>query len=181
MQQTRVPAVQRRTARPKQVLCTCKSYCTTLNPLTGRYKGNGSMQSRSTRDNHVRDDKQSQLVSEREGLPAMPTSSSTGEPARDRYTRINDEVDLLMVFPTTSFLRPLVFRYPPEENGEFIWPNHLDPPNHGVFALTSDAANRNFYQRRIDYLNFLQTSMRPMIIPRIREHCSIAFIWNSDA
>ena len=102
------------------------------------------MQSRSTRDNHVRDDERSQLVSEREGLPAMSTSSSTGEPARNRYTRINDEVDLLMSFPTTSFLRPLVFRHPPEENGEFIWPNPLDPPNQGVFALTNNAANRKF-------------------------------------
>ena len=49
-----------------------------------------------------------------------------------------------MGFPTTSFLRPLVFQNPPEENGEFIWPNPLDPPNHGVFALTNDTANRKF-------------------------------------
>ena len=116
----------------------------TLNPLTGRYEGNGSMQSRSTQDNHVRDDERSQLISECEGLPAMSTLSSTGEPARNRYARINDEVDLLMGFPMTSFLRPLVFQNPPEENGEFIWPNPLDPPNHGVFALTNDTANRKF-------------------------------------
>ena len=74
----------------------------------------------------------------------MPTSSSTGEPARNRYARINDEVDLLMGFPMTSFLRPLVFQNPPKENGEFIWPNPLDPPNHGVFALTNGTTNRKF-------------------------------------
>jgi len=100
------------------------------------------MQSRSTQEYHVQDDKQSQLVSQ--GLPEMATSSGTGEPARNCYTHINDEVDLLTAFLTTSFLWPLVFRHPPEENGEFIWPNPLDPPNHGVFALTSDTANRKF-------------------------------------
>ena len=74
----------------------------------------------------------------------MSTLSSTGEPARNRYTHINDEVDLLMSFPVTSFLPLLVFRHPPKENGKFIWPNPLDPPNQGVFVLTSDATNRKF-------------------------------------
>ena len=136
------------------------------------------MQSRSTRDNHVQDDERSQLISEHKGLPTMSTSSSTGKPARNRYTRINDEVDLSMSFPTMSFLRPLMFRHPPEENSEFIWPNPLDPPNQGIFALTSDTANRKFLS--MENRLFELTSMRPMIILRIQEHCSITFRWNSD-
>lgn len=140
--------------RPLIVICRCKSHCTSLNVVTGIYEGDGMPQSRSTRDRHARDDKN--LISSTVLYRAPPAPNSSPD---DWIRQIFEEVQLLMEQPLTSVQYPLAFKFLPEENGPFVWPNddNILNFNHGLHSLNEHKANRPFLtlENRLQNLYFL--------------------------
>ncbi|RDB18682.1 hypothetical protein Hypma_014671 [Hypsizygus marmoreus] len=139
-------------SRQKKCICTCRSYCTTFNPSTGSYEGDGLPQSRATRDRHRKDDKV--RAAQEEGssrLPGRPgTTSRTSNPERvvdpassntqqNFIQTLDDEVTWYSELPVTSHTAPLVFINDPVTLGEYITPSpdEIIRPNYGTFALDS--------------------------------------------
>lgn len=156
--------------RPRIVICRCRSHCTTFNPATGNFEGNGQPQTRATRDNHVRDDRI--LAVAPPGLPAanaaapqpLPTHATVPQPLPPQLHAPNAlpsqalapqptwiqqallECQMFMSLPLSHPARPFVFINPPELNGPFIWPpdNEILHPNTGMYALAQHRSNQMF-------------------------------------
>jgi hypothetical protein len=131
-------ALRTRRTRAKDVICRCQSYCTIFNPATGRYQGEGQVQSRSTRDRHSRDDR---MRNNTQPLQPQPMANV----ARSWLDVVSDELDGLSLLPDTG-TRPLIFRNSPSDNGDFTWPtiNEMLQPNNGLHALSGSRVNRGF-------------------------------------
>lgn len=141
----RTHAARRGRSRPLVVICKCKSHCMTFNPSTGVYEGEGHPQSRSTRDNHVRDDRAMMMAN------AAATTSATRLQAPQSSSNnwiqhSYDDIDSLMSLPLSHSQRPFKFINLPAGHGPFVWPNDSDHlhANRGLYALSSDRANRQF-------------------------------------
>jgi hypothetical protein len=118
-----------------------------LNPSTGVYEGHGKLQSRSTQDNHARDDKR---LLAREQMSANQSSHIIShippapEPQANLIRLVEQEVlwynDLPVMTPTV----PLLFINNPMLYGEYQWGESLIP-NSGLHALrTGCYANSAF-------------------------------------
>jgi hypothetical protein len=139
------PEMEKR--RSPLCLCTCKNQCLSLNPTNGRYEGSGRWVPRSTRDNHVRDDKRGRRQSQMQHLLLDHTVATyptqVADPVKEdneSVARLQDEFLLLSSCPTTSTNKPLIFVNSPISNGEFVttkFPKILEP-NSGKYALRSD-------------------------------------------
>ncbi|KDR77504.1 hypothetical protein GALMADRAFT_65801 [Galerina marginata CBS 339.88] len=130
----------RQSNKPRRVRCKCKSHCTVLNPITGRYEGDGQLVSRGTRDNHTQDDKR--LVINAPAAAPTPVAN----PGENLWSsRIHAELDTLKDL-VIDLKVPLVFRNKPEDHGVFRWPTEVEIiiPNHGVHSLTQHRVNREF-------------------------------------
>lgn len=131
--------------RPQIVICRCRSHCTTFNPASGNFEGNGQPQTRPTRDNHARDDRLLAIAPTN-----LPTANATAaQPLAPQTTWIQQallECQMLMSLPLSHPGRPFVFVNPPELNGPFIWPsdNETLHPNTGMYALAQHRSNQMF-------------------------------------
>lgn len=157
--------------RPKTVLCKCRR-CGTFNPLTNLYEG-GKMISRSSRDNHVRDDKlqnamrastfpdghQNNGSASQQNTPPDHTQSDSAR----RETWINlieREVQWYSELPVTSPTVPLVFLHDPALNGEYSWPSdeELFRANYGLHALkVKPRANAAFLETESRFCELITT------------------------
>ena len=151
--------------RSQLSLCKCKSHCTTYNPSTGLYEGEGHTLPRTTRYNHLKDDRT--LVLGRHREPSRPELSNTST-SRGAYSSldpiphllpedisakelselqlITTELTLYGELPLTSPSTLLVFVNKPM--GNYHWPAiPIDTTqcNSGPFALVeSHRANAVF-------------------------------------
>ena len=167
--------------RPKTCICRCRSHCTVFNPSTGQYDGEGVCVTRSTRDNHSKDDKRLDRISTLSVGPSRtclsrppPTSSSfsgpggTYEPAADvQWLKIVEkEIDFILQFPLVSPTVPLIFANDPCSQTEYSWPTDQEIvlPNFGPHALAPNLrANGAFLEaegRFCELLSLLLT-MKP--------------------
>jgi len=158
----------------KVFICKCKSHCTTLNPSTRWYEGEGESVPRSTRDRHTRDDR---VLAIRElpqpanamllGHPVESATSAQSIPivwhsfaqtsiipsiadykaSQNWINLLEQEVDNHCHHPVTSPTIPLVFINNPLLQGEYILPapHKLAQPNSGLYALVEGKqANKAF-------------------------------------
>jgi len=148
--------------RSKECICRCRSYCTTWNPATSSYEGEGKLVPRRTRDNHARDDKvhaarlkTSSITQKPHGpaclLPVLPTPRSQGlftpdiarnvnslnSPVHGQLKVLKREVAWYRNLPATSPITPLMFVNDPTAAGDFRWPSEAEIliPNNGLHAL----------------------------------------------
>lgn len=145
-------------------ICKCRSHCTTLNPATGLYEGEGQLHTQGTRYNHARDDK---LLKAREKikkflLPRKVRSTARSQleastsahaaddddhrhPQANWLKRIHDEFAAYCEVPVTSPTVPLVFNHHPAHNGEYIRPSkdQLLLPNFGLYSLLEKRCHTN--------------------------------------
>ncbi|RDB24958.1 hypothetical protein Hypma_008133 [Hypsizygus marmoreus] len=145
-----------RPSRAKQCRCKCKSHCLVFNASTELYEGDGKMVSRSTRDNHAKDDKllatleqgASQNRTRHDGPSRAPTVQTDTQLDRQRnWIRLcEEEILLLSEFPVSDPMHPLEFANNPSDHGEYIppTPTELVQPNRGTFALSGSRANTSF-------------------------------------
>lgn len=139
--------MRRTNNRPQIVICKCKSHCTTFNPATGSYEGNGQLQSRSTRDNHSRDDQWLRTGDTTQTVIMTRTARTPSRSASGGWLQqASIECEILMALPLSHPQRHFVFINPPEENGPFIWPNEHEilHPNTGLYALSNHRSNQPF-------------------------------------
>jgi hypothetical protein len=169
--------------RPKTCLCRCRSHCTVFNHSTGQYDGDGVCVTRSTRDNHSRDDKRLDRISTLSVGPSRtrfsrppPTSAlSSGLggtyelEANVQWLKIAEkEIDFILQFPLVSPTVPLIFENDPRSQMDYSWPT--DPeivrPNFGPHALAPNLrANGAFLEaegRFCELLSLLLT-MKPSV------------------
>jgi len=169
-----MPSNKPKAHHAKVFICKCKSHCTTLNPSTGRYEGEGERVPQSTRDRHTRDNhvlatcKLPQPVNAT--LLGHPAESATSTqsipiawhsfsqtsiiPSIANYKASQNWIDLLewevdnhCHHPVTSPTIPLVFINDPLLQGEYIppAPHELAQPNSGLYALVErKQANKAF-------------------------------------
>jgi hypothetical protein len=157
--------------RPKLCICTCRSYCRTLNPISGVYEGSGCWIPRGTRDSHVRDDRRRLQNGTRIRAMAPHVNSqvdhegdkSYGAQATIKIKLLQDEIEWLSGCPVSSLATSFVFCNNPVSTGIFIMPlqDETIRPNHGLYALRSDCgANRAFLHAENRYCNMLWTIYR---------------------
>jgi len=169
-----MPLNKPKARRAKVFICKCKSHCTTLNPSTGRYEGEGERVPQSTRDRHTRDDR----VLTTHKLPQPANATPLGHPAESATSvqsipitwhsfaqtsiipsiadykvsqnwidLLEQEVDNHCHHPVTSPTIPLVFVNDPLLQGEYIPPSlhELARLNSGLYALVEGKqANKLF-------------------------------------
>ena len=156
---------------PKLCICTCRSYCRTLNPILGVYEGSGCWIPRGTRDSHVRDDKRRFQNGTRIRAMAPHVNSqvdhecdkSYGAQATIKIKLLQDEIKWLSGCPVSSLATSFVFCNDPVSTGISIMPlqDETIRPNHGLYALRSDCgANSAFLHAENRYCNMLWTIHR---------------------
>ena len=137
--------------RSRTSLCKCRSYCTTYNAWTRTYEG-GRLLPRSTRDNHMKDDKRLSAsqharsrmltLTQQSGRPSsfsMQVEQPHGleESLAAQLVLTENELSWHSQQPFTSLSAPLVFIQQPQNSGPF----YVDPevttlePNTGIYAL----------------------------------------------
>ena len=144
-----------RAGSSKTSICKCQSWCTTLNPSTGLYEGDGKVQSRGTRVNHARDDKlraaQEQMTSPSGRMPRPLIQSlrgamssllgngplSTADSQANWIQNAEKEVSWLCELPVTSLTIPLEFLNDPATHGHYTLPSKAEiiQPNSGLHSL----------------------------------------------
>lgn len=156
-------------SKPASKLCKCRAHCTTLNPDTGVYEGDGHLVSRGTLYNHGRDDKRLK-ASEKSRSSSLiekifssgshsPQSSSKRYPSQPTSkfpskASLGSELDLKFMrsqlawhleVPVTSPSVPLVFNNIPASNGKYIRPSRdaLIQPNSGLYSLKEKRCRKN--------------------------------------
>jgi hypothetical protein len=153
--------------RSSLCLCTCKAQCQILDPTTGRYDGRWIP--RTTRDVHVRDEKNRRRQRQLQHLHTLDPSAVT-LPIRavnqddESISHFQDEFLFLSHSPITSLKNPLVFTNNPLTNGEFVAPEFPEilEPNSGIYALRSDLrVNQAFIMTENRCCNIF-TSLRTM-------------------
>ena len=149
--------------RPKGCICRCRSHCTTWNPATRSYEGEGKIVPCRTRDNHVLNDKiraarlqMTRIAQKPDGptrpLPVIPAPrspkghrtpdvtrnvNSSNSPIHDQLKVLEREVAWYSNLPATSPTTPLMFVNDPTLVGDFQWPSETEIliPNNGLHAL----------------------------------------------
>lgn len=168
-------------------ICKCRSHCTTLNPVTGLYEGEGHIQTRGTRYNHGRDDKRLKARASSSGsrpllgfsIPRLfrPASRSTKEKtcsSAPTKAPPSNEVELILAevawhadLPVTTPTVPLVFQNNPTASGEYTRPSkdELLHPNHGLHALTARSRSNAAF---IGMENRL-CELASLLVPKLQE------------
>ena len=155
--------------RPRQVRCRCRAHCTIFNPITRRYEGDGELVSRSTRDNHSRDDRMAERMQAAERAEADLGGQSFA--GMDWIDAIYGEIEILRSFNTTNMNRHLIFHNRPIDSGPFIWPSdeEITVPNYGVHSLTQDSVNREMLLSKIGCVNLSRSSEGVGIQTKMKE------------
>lgn len=144
-------------ARPDQVCCKCRSYCTIWNPVTKQYEGPGQVIGRQTRDNHARDDRIADVQRQNPPPPPaqalFPVNPLQNPPHFHNDVLVISKIDAIMELPFTHPNRALVFLRDPSTNEDFIWPSdeELTTPNSGRYRLSEHRNNKYylFVERRL--------------------------------
>ena len=169
-----MPSNKPKARHAKVFICKCKSHCTTLNPSTRWYEGEGERVPWSIRDRHTQDDRvlaTRELPQPANAMPlGHPTESATStqsipitwhsfaqtfiipsvadyEASQNWIDLLEREVDNHCRHPVTSPTIPLVFVNDPLLQGEYIPPalHKLAQLNSGLYALVEGKqANKLF-------------------------------------
>jgi len=118
-------ASSQRSVRPKDCICKCRSHCTIYNPSTGVYEGEGNQLSRSTHDQHSRDDRRLERASLTTGVDAQHVSAP-GQQILNGIQLIRDELNLRCQLPVSSPMTPFIFANDPLTHGDYIFPSEAD-------------------------------------------------------
>ncbi|KAF4607040.1 hypothetical protein EYR38_001097 [Pleurotus pulmonarius] len=137
----------------KYVTCHCRSHCAKWDPQTHSFIGGKSV-SRSTRDNHGRDDKRLHVESEDVAIPVASAPEEVG----GWLLLAQQEVAAMAALPSSSLNKPLVFINDPRAATLGEYALHMDPrhPNTGIHALqTNKRSNTAFLHSELRVAHLL--------------------------
>jgi len=149
------------------VLCTCPSLCRIYNPVTGSHEGSGLWIPRSTRNDHIRDQRRSKAL-----VPRMPINSTQLDTCSAKLDAMCAEVKWLSTLPITSSIKPLEFLHNPMTSGPHTLPSLSDmlKANYGMFSLKADRpVNQPLLTVEFRYAQIFNTLRTATYTPRNEE------------